>query len=381
MWPDDATDLTGASAINGYTTGASLERNLMFRNYPNLLTGFYVNRPDDPPSTETEPLDDTTPATVRPLNGLGPYYPSAGFYWPFDLVGVDYDPTYALTNATEDPDVSGQGLSRHAAYSINMLSAAATPEWSGEWFFENTSGGGTNVTSGTSSTSTSSLMATKAQWEAGAPSWLLNDFDYSGEDIMTNEPAHNTNLAVSVWRPNTFGGTLVTDLAAIATGAPDPLNHTGGYVTDGQGNYYRNAMAWSGRPTHYFDFSQAKWMPIPNNHDKNTLFLPLGSWKAEEYAWHARAAGVTIYTVGYGQLVYPSQQVLLAQIANSTNTTAGNPQVFTGSAVTSYTPGPGTAIPYNPSQPIGEEFYATNATDISNDFFQVGQAINAALTQ
>ena len=94
-----------------------------------------------------------------------------------------------------------------------------------------------------------------------------------------------------------------------------------------------------------------------------------------------RAAGVTIYTVGYGQLVYPSQQVLLAQIANSTNTTAGNPQVFTGSAVTSYTPGPGTAIPYNPSQPIGEEFYATNATDISNDFFQVGQAINAALTQ
>ena len=381
MWPDDTEKLNTAAKINNFTTNASLERQLMFRNYPNLLTGFYVNRPDDPPSTETEPLDDTTPATLRPLNGLGPYYPSAGFYWPFDLVGVDYDPTYALTNAIEDPDLSGQGLSRHAAYSINMLSSAATPEWSGEWFYESSSGAGTNVTSGTSSTPISSLMATKAQWEAGAPSWLLNDFDNSGEDIMTNEPAHNTNLAVSVWRPLTFSGTLVASNIVFTEGPRDLANATGGYVTDGHGNYYRNAMAWSGRPTHYFDFSKAKWMPIPNNHDKNTLFLPLGSWKAQEYAWHARAQGVTIYTVGYGQLVYPSQQVLLAQIANATNTTAGNPQVFTGTAVTSYTPGPGTAIPFNPSQPIGEEFYATNSTDISNDFFQVGQAINAALTQ
>jgi hypothetical protein len=140
-------------------------------------------------------------------------------------------------------------------------------------------------------------------------------------------------------------------------------------------------MAWSGRPTHYFDFSQGQWVKIGSNHDKNTQFLPLCNWKAAEYAWHARALGVTIYTVGYGQLVYPAQQVLLAQIANSTNTTAGNPQVFDGSAVTSYTPGPGTAIPYNPSQPIGEQFYATSTNDISNDFYQVGQAINEALTQ
>ena len=140
-------------------------------------------------------------------------------------------------------------------------------------------------------------------------------------------------------------------------------------------------MAWSGRPTHYFDFSQAKWVTVANNHVKNSQFLQIGSWKAQEYAWHARALGVTIYTVGYGQRVFPAQQVLLAQIANSTNTTAGNPQTFNGSAVTSYTPGPGTGITYNPSQPIGQQFYATNITDISNDFYLVGQAINAALTQ
>ena len=140
-------------------------------------------------------------------------------------------------------------------------------------------------------------------------------------------------------------------------------------------------MAWSGRPTHYYDFSQAKWIPIANNHVKNTQMVNICNWKAQEYAWHARALGVTVYTVGYGQLVSPSQQVLLAQIANSTNTTAGNPQTFNGSAVTSYTAGPGTAITYNPSQPIGQQFYATNITDISNDFFSIGQAINAALTQ
>ena len=105
------------------------------------------------------------------------------------------------------------------------------------------------------------------------------------------------------------------------------------------------------------------------------------NWKAQEYAWHARALGVTIYTVGYGQLVSPSQQALLAIIANSTNTTAGNTQTWNGTAVTSYTPGPGTAITYNPSQPVGQQFYATNITDIGNDFYLVGQAINAALTQ
>jgi Flp pilus assembly protein TadG len=380
MWPDDTTTLNTSSKIFAFTNSNSLERQLMFRNYPNLLTGFYVNRPDEPLSTQTEPLDDTTPATQRPLYGLGAYYPSAGFYWPFDLVGVDYDPTYALTNAIIDPDKTSpyQGLSRHASYSINMLSPAATPEWSGEWFYKSTSGAGISTTSGTGTTSISSLMATKADWEVGAPSWVTANFDIGGENVMTNESAHNTNLAVSVWRPSTFIGTSVS-LSSISR--TDPLNYTDGYVTDGAGNYYRNSMAWSGRPTHYFDFSQAKWVAIGDNHTKNTQFLPLCNWKCQEYAWHARDQGVTVYTVGYGQLVSPAQQVLLAQIANSTNTTAGNVQVYNGSAVTSYTAGLGTAITYNPSQPIGQQFYATNAANIITDFFQIGQAINAALTQ
>jgi hypothetical protein len=354
----------------------------MFRNYVNLLTGFYINRPDEPLSTQTEPLDDTTPATYRPAFGLGASYPSANFYWPFDSVGVDFDPTYTLTNAVSDPDVSSPyvGFSRHATYSTNML--AVTPEWYGEWFFKSSSGGGTGVVSGTGTTSASELMNSKSDWQTGAPQWLLNDFDVSGENIMTNELTHNTNITGSpvVWRPTSYSGSSANVVTSLSSVTPSGTT-TGGWVTDGNGNYYPNAMAYSGRPTHYYDFSLASWEPIPDNHTKNNLFLPICNWKAQEYAWHARALGVTIYTVGYGSLVFPAQQVLLAQIANSTNTTAGNPQTFNGSSVTNYIAGPGTAITYNPSQPIGQQFYATNITDISNDFYLVGQAINAALTQ
>jgi hypothetical protein len=368
-----------------------LQRQLMFRNYPNLLTGFYVSRPDQPLSTATEPLDDTTPATQRPLYGLGPYYPGAGFYWPFDLVGLDYDPTYSLINPNSDPDPSQNegsfGGSRHAAYSINMLSDAAAPEWSGELFYKSTSGGGTNVISGTGSTAASQIMTAASDWENGLQTWM-----YAFAPDTTNEPAHNTTISPSplVVRPVTFTGgpasvapgNVVSQFSDINPN--DSANQTGGYVTDGAGNYYRNAMAWSGRPTHYFDFSQSKWVPVQNNHTEDQQALQLGNWKAQEYAWHARALGVTIYTVGYGVYVTPAQQVLLAQIANSTNTTAGNAQSVNTSyypPVLNYTTGPGTNIPYNPSQPIGQEFFATNATDISNDFYSVGQAINAALTQ
>jgi hypothetical protein len=384
VWNDDTEPQPATAESDGYLSN-SIERQLMFRNYVNLLTGFYAYRADDPLQTPTvasgsydgtsefegyEPDDATSPPTVRPLNGLGPYYPSAGFYSPFDLIGLEGFGVgyYILTNPNSDPDTSQTGLARHLSYSINMLSAAAAPEWSGEWFYEGT--GGTNVISGTSSTSASTLMATKAEWENGAPSWLTADFDNSSA-IMTNEPAHNANLAVSVWRPLTFNGS--NNLVGSVSGSippsgvspSDSANYTGGYVTDGQGNYYRDAMGWSGRPTHYFDFSQGKWVAVSDNHTPNIQALPLGEWKAQEYAWHARAQGVTIYTVGYGTLVTDSEQVLLAQIANSTNTTAGG----------------GSNISYNPNQPVGEQFYAQTTNDISNDFYQVGTAINAALTQ
>ncbi len=380
MWPDDLTPLATSTDFVNYTNApVSLMRDLLYRNYANLLTGYYVNRADEPLSTQTEPLDNTTPATYRPLYGLGAYYPAAGFYWPFDLVGIDFDPTYPLINATNDPDqsVPYRGYSRHAAYSINMLSNAASPEWYGELFYNSVSGGGTTVISGTGTASASQIM-TAANWQAGAPGWMAPFISTAG--IMTSEATHNTNITPhpSVWRPLTFNGSGFP----VALSAVTPAGSaTGGYVTDGSGNYYKNAMAWSGRPTHYYDFSQSKWIPVANNHIKNTQTLPLCYWKAREYAWHARALGVTIYTVGYGSLVSPDQQVLLAQIANSTNTTAGNPQTWNGSAITSYTAGPGTAITYNPGQPIGQQFYATNAADITTDFQAIGQAINAALTQ
>jgi hypothetical protein len=386
MWSDDKVSLSSSANIYAYWNGAvqstSLERELMFRNYPNLLTGYYVNLPDEPLSTQTEPLDDTAPPTQRPLYGLGEYYPSSGFYWPFSDVGVDYDVTYALTNATADPDLSSPylGVSRHATYSTNMLQV--TPEWYGELFYNSVSGGGVNVVSGTGSSSASQIMQSD-DWQNGAPSWMTPFISGSAATLlMTNEPTHNTNIvgSPSVWRPLSFNGSTSASVSALSSVTPGGTT-TGGWVTDGSGNYYPNAMAWSGRPTHYYDFSQAKWVPVANNHVKNTQMLPICYWKAQEYAWHARALGVTVYTVGYGQLVSPAQQVLLAQIANSTNTTAGNPQTWNGSSVTSYTAGPGTAITYNPSQPVGQQYYATNITDISNDFYQVGQAINAALTQ
>jgi Flp pilus assembly protein TadG/Mg-chelatase subunit ChlD len=393
MWSDDSA----ATSTEPYNS-TSLQRELMFRNYPNLLTGFYIFRPDDPLATYTssqptgqqgiEPLitDQTTGGAIgapRALYGLGAYYPSAGFYWPFggetdangyvtNAVGVDYDPTYALLNPNSDPDPNysegSMGGSRHIAYSINMLSTNAAPEWAGELFYNSISGGGTNVTSGTSTTSASQIMHS-ADWQVGAPTYLAPFESTAG--LMISEATHDTNIvgSPSVWRPVTFNGSNfpTTTLSSIAAKGPgaNSLSTTGGYVSDGQGNIYPNAMAWSGRPTHYYDFSHSSWEPITDNHDTNVQALQLGNWKATEYAWHARALGVTIYTVGYGTLVTGAQQAFLAQIANATNTTAGG----------------GSNIAFNASQPIGQQFYATTASQISNDFYSIGQAINAALTQ
>jgi Flp pilus assembly protein TadG len=377
MWPDDTGGANPSDPNDAYFT-ASLQRQLMFRNYANLLTGFYVFRADEPNGPGHEPLitDAPSPGAPRPRYGLGAYYPSAGFYWPFggeftnaadssdasgyvtNAVGVDVDPTYGL----QVPTSGGGAGERHIAYSINMLSSNAAPEWYGELFYDSISGGGTNNISGTGSTSASKIMQS-ADWQNGASAIpYLADFS----TVMTSEATHDTNIvgSPSVWRPLTFNGS--NNPVSFGSISPsDSANLTGGYVSDGNGHYYRNAMAWSGRPTHYFDFTRSKWVAIADNHDTNTQFLPLGNWKAEEYAWHARALGVTIFTVGYGTLVTQAQQAFLAEIANATNTTAGG----------------GSNISYNPGQPIGQQFYATNATQISNDFYSVGQAINAALTQ
>ncbi len=384
MWPDDL----GGTDSNGNYITASLEREEMFRNYVNLLTGFFVFRPDEPLATYTpsnpkshgvEPLitDAASPGWPRPLYGLGAYYPSAGFYWPFggdttdsngyvtDAVGIDIDPTYALLN----PNSGLPWQARHGEYSINMLSTNAAPEWAGELFYNSISGAGTNTTSGTGNTAASQIMQSD-DWQNG-----ISAIPYMSafSSVMTNEPTHNTNIvgSPSVWRPYTFNGSNFPVRYNQIIRSTTTGSHTGGYVSDGNGNYYENAMAYSGRPTHYYDFSQSKWIPIADNHHTNTQFLQLGNWMAGEYAWHARALGVTIYTVGYGTLVTATQCAQLAQIANATNTIAPN---GSGGIVTN-------ANSFNPSQPIGQQFYATTPADISNDFYSVGQAINAALTQ
>ena len=387
-WGDDTNSVPGSTSYS--YSSASLERQLAFRNYINLLTGYYISRPDYPNGTGYEPLitEDNPPGAPRAREGLGPYYPGAAFYWPFggetnnsgyvtNAMGLAFDPTFALLNpSTADPDPDQQyvtGGSRHDSYSINMLSPMAAPEWAGELFYNSISGGGTNVTSGLSSTSASQIMQS-ASWQVGLPT-----FASFFSSVMTNEPTHNSNISgsPSVWRPLTFNGsnsgvTPVTLAQMILGGS---ASTTGGFVADGpQGaagtTYYGNAMAWSGRPTHYYDFSKSSWEPIGNNHIKDSTALPLGIWKAQEYAWHARALGVTVYTVGYGTLVTPSECTLLAEIANATNVLSpdGSGGINTNTN------------PYNPSQPIGQQFYAVNAAQISNDFYSVGQAINEALT-
>jgi Flp pilus assembly protein TadG len=372
MWPDaDTVTGDGTGGVNGSQTGVyqsdterkngigPRERALLMRNYMNLLTGYYIFRPDDPSGTGANPF---VPGSYYPLNPVGPYYPSAAFYWPFDLVGLDQYPTFALIDPTQ-PDPSPNGKARAIAYSINMLSSNAAPEWAGELFYE----GNNAALSGTSSAS--SLMTSKSQWQAGMPTWVGNAFDHSG--ITETDTAHNTTQlpTVQVWRPTTFNGSNMIVSGGVSGISPsDSTNYTGGYVQAPDGTVFRNAMAWSGRPTHYFDFSRSTWVPIGTNHVKNLQMLPLGNWKAQEYCWHARAAGVTIFTVGYGGAVSDTEQAFLATLANATNTSAGG----------------GTNIlpaNYNTAQPIGEQFYATNATEIGVDFSNVATAINAALTQ
>jgi hypothetical protein len=370
MWPDDTNSVSTAAQVTSTRQAGSYMRSLLFRNYVNLLTGYYIFRPDDPsgPSSSTNSLT----GAVQPLYGNGAYYPSAGFYFPFDLVGVDYGLNYALVNATSDPDPSQTGLSRHLAYSINMLSPAAAPGYAGELFYEGT--GGTTSLSGTSAASTQ--ITSSSAWKNGAPTWITR-FDTAG--IMGDD---STNSAINgaMWRPTTFNGAgnLVTTLTdpqlTSKVNLSDSANYTGGYVTDGS-NVYRNTMCYSGRPTHYFDFSTSTWKPIPDNH-LQTVALPLGNWKAQEYAWHARQAGVTIYTVGYGSAVDSAECSLLAKVANAVNVvtpagTDGNGNPVTATNANSYING----------QPVGQQYYATTPNDISNDFYEVGTAISGALTQ
>jgi Flp pilus assembly protein TadG len=364
MWPDDGSSPGNPSTIA--TASTSNMRRLIFRNYINLLTGYYVYRADDPPSVPAtiEPLNDTT--DVRPLHGLGPYYPSAGFYYPFSLVGTDFDETFCLANALYDPSGTNDPHARFISWSVNMLSPEAAPNWTGELFYH-----GTNSALSTGTTAASFTMSSETDWKSGAPTWLTSAFRDS--ECMTSDAVHNSNLTVKVWRPSSFNGASNAMVGPIAGGTgsitqSDSLNHTGGYVSDGT-NYYRNVMAYSGRPTHYYNFATSSWVPITHNHLWNPGYeaYPMGVWKAKEYAWHARALGVTIYTVGYGLYVSDPENVLLAQVANATNV-----NLLTG---------PPTNISFIAQQPIGQQFYATNSTQISNDFYQIGQAINEALTQ
>lgn len=390
MWPDDQNYPTNNAAYvdGGFNDGPyvvnSQMRNLLYRNFINILNGYYIYRADDPYGSGVDPLvkDYAAYSTgyPRPLHGLGPYYPSAGFYWPFDLVGTDSSPNWPLANATVDPSADNDGHARNISWSVNMLSTNAAPNWAGELFYGGTSG--TNTMTGASNTSVSTQIKTISTWESGAsstPNGWLNTFITLGlnpSGTLLDDPTHygsssTNNINGEVLRPVTFIGNLIgnTNSNTVASLVTSFASRTGGYVQDDNGKVYRDSMAYSGRPTHYYDFSSSQWKAITDNH-VGTITLGLGNWKTQEYAWHARAAGVTIYTVGYGHAVHDNQCVILAQVANATNVmlASGTSSNFLSSS-------------YNTQQPIGEEFYATTTNEISNDFYTIGTAINAALTQ
>jgi len=393
-WPDDGISTNTDNPST--TANPSTMRRLMFRNYVNLLTGYYIYRADDPIGSGQEPLiKDYTNSTYpngypRPLHGLGPYYPSAGFYWPFDLAGMDnlspnnpaVDPTAVAATAALDV------ASRNICWSINMLSTNAAPNWTGELFYGGT--GGTASVTGASDTPISTQITSLATWENGASGtplggWLQtfiqNGLNDGAGAIITNDISHygtgSSNIINgTVLRPNTFIGNQITTItpnsdsrtpiaAGLVTGSI-----TGGYVQDDNGVLYKDSMAYSSRPTHYYDFSTSQWIPVSDNHNFAAMVTPLGFWKAEEYAWHARAMGVTIYTVGYGHYVHDSECVILAEIANATNVALsdGTSSNFLSSS-------------YNVKQPIGQQFYATTNTEIIDDFKAIGTVINSSLTQ
>jgi hypothetical protein len=164
--------------------------------------------------------------------------------------------------------------------------------------------------------------------------------------------------------------------------------------TSGVGNptLYYNSMAYSSRPTHYYDFSQSQWVPINAQHfaggDGNedspapltggglatteidagaTEFAHLCFWKSMEYAYHLRAYGVTIYSVGFSSAVSASECDVLGEMANaSTYVDSGG---FTR-----------TNTVYDPTQPVGLFFYATTPDQIKTDFQQIAQAVTGYLS-
>ncbi len=72
MWPDDVGGDDPNDPFDAYYT-SSLERQLMFRNYPNLLTGFYLFRADEPDGPGIEPLiTDASPPSTGPAMAWGP---------------------------------------------------------------------------------------------------------------------------------------------------------------------------------------------------------------------------------------------------------------------------------------------------------------------
>ena len=406
----------GSFNFENYTYIPSVMRGLMFRNFMNLMTGFVVYDAYDPPQTgvigqDTNIwLDDQHSHFIKPLHGYGEYYPGAAQFSSFNDMGYGpndlyYGPYMPGANyTTMNPPgglLLGEGWevnpesSNGNAYYYRFCGYTVAPQinvtnnWNGQIFYFGTSS--TSFSSG--STSVSALDPTGANWKklsnTGAEQWIINDFQ--SDMVMTgNQYTASSNSALmnaSVWRPATYRGNPYIGLPTQA----DISNFTGGYMYDDTKAVpilYNNSMAYSGRPTHYYDFSQSEWVPITNNHAINaSQDVPSGSggafaevnsgtaqfthlcfWKAMEYAYQARMLGVTVYSIGYSAAVTDDECDVLGQMANSY----------------SYVNASGTTITnlaYDPTEPVGQMYFATDASQITSDFEQIGQAVTGFLSQ
>ncbi len=428
--PDVTTNLQPNSPTPAYNINSGI-RQALFRNFMNLLTGASVMDPYDPPQTGPGAYDNLIPIAgstnyfARPLHPLGEYYPSAPNFFSFNDVGLCFDYDFGGPNTpganftTEVPAeklLPGEGYFDSPETYVNFrydTYGAAPQLYTNQPYYGCLYYAGTNRTVISRSTGSVSSNMTTANWTSlstnSTESWItaatglgsaMTTATMAYDNFDTNgAPTTNSDYS-AIYVPASYRGFaypgVTTDSAVTNT-----WSKTGGMVFDdtvtGSPVLYTNSMAYSGRPTHYYDFSISAWVPMVYNHTYNdgcsdstggvwgnpgnaeveiqspTQFGHLCFWKAMEYAYHARQLGVTIFTVGYSDAVQTGQCDVLAEMANAPSYT----RVDNSSPPVPYT------VPSNPyfdrTQPSGLMFYATDANSIATDFQQIAASVTGYL--
>jgi hypothetical protein len=281
----------GSPTANGF-------RLMALQNYSNVISDLLIFKPE-----ERMNAADTS---------AGLYYPGGMFYWLINNYVLEYDTSRFLN-----------GIPR---VSTNM--ATCDSYEAGSLFFNTTSAGATQI------------MSSVSEWKRGAPWWLTNSFDVVMQTTTNNRYIPRTfqgdPFTNSVYQTNYTGGGMIVK------------NPTTGVLTTNI-----NTMAWNGRPTHYYNFTNGNWAAISTWTSETTQMLPLCNWKTLTYADYARQSNVIIYAVGFG-----ADSTVLARMANDPSSPY-----------------------YNSKQTIGAFYNCTTASQIATYFQTIAQKIQAFITQ